>query len=102
VNPFDFPTTCAEELQTVRDAVQKQIDDLEYRRDALDAEINRRTSPWPWPKTPSLMARLWAGEAARMFIRGLDFDPGAKAVRDAIDKDVLDTWRKSARPNSGE
>jgi hypothetical protein len=67
-----------DELIRMRDFAQERVDEL-------TDEIDRRTSPWPWPKTSRFMARLWAGELIRIYRAPLTFDNTDRA-----------------RPNSGE
>ncbi len=74
-----------DELEKGRDFLTRRIAGEQETLDEIEAEIDRRTSPWPWPKTSRFMARLWAGEVKAAYERPLSI------------------WALNrARPNSGE
>jgi hypothetical protein len=76
-----------EELQADVTGLDITIGILQEQRDEIASEVNRRTSPWPWPKTPSPMAQFWRNEFIALF--------ETPCV-------IAAPWANRARPNSGE
>lgn len=58
-------------LRGMRDAAMTVAEHYRDRAKELHDEIIRRTSPWPWPKTPSLIAQVWATESIKQFAERL-------------------------------
>jgi len=49
------------------DALDARCAEMEEAIEQMRDVIYERTSPWPWPKTPSLMVELWAKEIQNCF-----------------------------------
>jgi hypothetical protein len=77
-----------EQLDSERRWRESEIEFHQRKLDAVNEEINRRTSPWPWPRSvqPFLLPQIWADEILVM-------------CREPF---IIGSPSDRARPNSGE